>query len=145
MNGNERVRRTRLTGWPRAIVLVCLGATCGLAYGHHSQSEFDSKLTVEIEGQVSRLEWKSPHARLYVDVVDENGEPVNWNFELPSPTTLMRRGWTRKSLLPGDPVSVTGFRARNFPTIAIARTVRDREGNPVFTGATVVNGVIEAD
>ena len=127
------------------IALVGMVATFGLAYGHHSQSEFDSELKVEIEGQVSKLEWKSPHARLYVDVVDENGELVNWNFELPSPTTLMRRGWTRKSLLPGDPVSVTGARARNFPTIALARTVRDRDGNPVFTGATVVNGVIDAD
>ena len=127
------------------IALIGMAATFGLAYGHHSQSEFDSELKVEIEGQVSKLEWKSPHARLYVDVIDENGELVNWNFELPSPTTLMRRGWTRKSLLPGDPVSVTGSRARNFPTIALARTVRDREGNPVFTGATVVNGVIDAD
>jgi Family of unknown function (DUF6152) len=126
--------------------LAGIGITLAFAaFAHHSQSEFDPQLRVTIEGRVGKLDWRSPHARLLVDAVDENGDAVVWDFELPSPTTLMRRGWSRKSLLPGDPVTVTGFRARNYPTIAIARTVRDRDGNAVFTGATPVNGVIEAD
>lgn len=130
----------------RVVVFLSVGIFSAVAaYAHHSQSEFDSELTVDIHGLVNKLEWKSPHARLYVDVTDENGETVSWNFELPSPNTLMRRGWTRKSLMPGDEVSVTGFRARNYPTIAIARIVRDQSGNPLFTGATPVNGEIEAE
>lgn len=127
----------------RIFVFVVI-ATTGMALAvpsvaHHSQSEFDFDFRVEVEGSVSKLEWKSPHARLYVDVVDEDGETVVWDFELPSPTTLMRRGWSRNSLEPGDAVSVTGFRARNFPTIAYARTIRDGDGNGVFTGITEVN------
>lgn len=110
-----------------------------LSSAHHSQSEFDPQLAVDIEGSVNRLEWRSPHARLYVDVVDENGETVVWDFELPSPTTLMRRGWSRNSLKAGEAVTVTGFRARDFPTIAYARTVKDKDGNGVFTGITEVN------
>src|SRR5690554_6785961 len=96
---------------------------------HHSQSEFDMQTTVEVAGTVTSLEWKSPHAWLYVDVADKTGEVVNWSVELPSPTTLMRRGWTRKSLAPGDEVSVTGAPARNHPGIAYARTVKDADGN----------------
>ena len=129
----------------RAAAFAGMVLVSALAYGHHSQSEFDSELTVDVHGLVSKLEWKSPHARLYVDVIDENGETVSWNFELPSPNTLMRRGWTRKALLPGDEVSVSGFRARNYPTVAIARIVRDQAGNPLFTGTTPVNGQIEAE
>lgn len=122
------------------LIVTGIGLSVALsAFGHHSQSEFDSKLPVMIEGTVSKLEWKSPHARLYVDVIDENGETVNWNFELPSPNTMMRRGWTRKSLKPGDQVSVTGSRARNFPTIAIIRTVLDEDGKALFTGSTPIN------
>ncbi len=64
---------------------------------------------------MTKLEWKSPHGRLYVDVKNEKGETVNWNFELPSPNTLMRRGWTRDSLKSGDHVKVAGAPARNFP------------------------------
>jgi len=62
----------------------------------------------------------SPHARLYVDVKDERGEVVNWNLELPSPNTLMCRGWKRDSLKLGDYVKVNASPARNFPAIAIA-------------------------
>lgn len=108
------------------------------AWAHHSQSEFDFKLNVDVEGKITQLVWKSPHARLYVDVVNEKGETVNWNFELPSPNTLMRRGWTRDSLKPGDHVMVNGARARNFPTIAYARVIKDRNGNALFTGTTPI-------
>jgi hypothetical protein len=108
------------------------------ALAHHSQSEFDFRLNVEVEGKVTRLEWKSPHARLYVDVVNKDGVTENWNFELASPTTLMRRGWKRDSLKPGEQVKVTGARARNFPTIAYARSIRDGSGKPLFTGVTKI-------
>jgi hypothetical protein len=109
------------------------------AWAHHSQSEYDLRGKVEVEGAVTKVDWRSPHAWIYVDVVDDKGEKVNWSFELPSPVTLMRRGWTRDSLKPGDRVKVTGAPAKNFPAIAIANFVRDDSGKPLFTGTTSVN------
>ena len=105
---------------------------------HHSQSEYDSRAKVEVEGAVTKLEWKSPHAWVYVDVTSDKGEKVNWSFELPSPVTLMRRGWTRDSLKPGDRIKVSGARAKNFPTIGLANSIRDNTGKPVFTGVTQI-------
>lgn len=122
-------------------LLTVAGITLALVpvgWAHHSQSEFDPKLVVEVEGKVTQLDWRSPHARLYVDVINEKGEVVNWNFELPSPMTLMRRGWKRNSLKPGDQVKVKGARARNYPTIAYANVIRAANGNPLFTGVTQV-------
>ena len=110
----------------------------GAAFAHHSQSEFDFRQKVDVEGTVTKLEWKSPHARLYVDVVNKDGVTENWNFELPSPTTLMRRGWTRNSIQPGDHVKVNGARARNFPTIGYASNIKDKDGKPYFTGVTQI-------
>jgi uncharacterized protein DUF6152 len=118
-----------------AVISVALAPA---AWAHHSQSEFDFKMKVDVEGTITRLEWKSPHARLYVDVVNEKGETVNWNFELPSPNTLMRRGWTRESLKAGDHVKVDGARARNFPAIAYAVAIKDRNGKALFTGTTQI-------
>src|SRR5215469_15959785 len=129
--------RTMLNRLSRWLTIAAL-ALAPAAWAHHSQSEFDSRLIVEVEGKVTRLDWRSPHARLYVDVVDEKGEVVSWDFELPSPVTLMRRGWKRDSLKPGDHVKVKGARARNFPTIAYANTIRDASGNPLFTGVTQI-------
>ena len=121
--------------------LIAAALAVGLAsaaMAHHSQSEFDFKSVVEVEGNVTNLDWRSPHARLYVDVIDGQGKTVNWNFELPSPMTLMRRGWKRNSLKPGDHVRVKGARARHFPDIAYATVIRDASGNPLFTGVTQI-------
>lgn len=120
-----------------AFVGLCL-ALVPAARAHHSQSEFDLRAKVEVEGTVTRVDWRSPHAWIYVDVISDNGDKVNWSFELPSPTTLMRRGWTRDSLKPGDRVTVAGAPARNFPAIAIANSIRDGNGTPVFTGTTKI-------
>jgi hypothetical protein len=111
-------------------------------WAHHSQSEYDSRSKVDVEGAVTKVEWKSPHVWVYVDVIgdkgDDKGDKVNWSFELPSPVTLMRRGWTRDSLQPGDRIKVAGARAKNFPTIALANTIKDANGKPVFTGVTKI-------
>ena len=128
----------RLLSHLAACLAVCL-ALAPAAWAHHSQSEYDLRSKVEVEGAVTKVEWRSPHAWIYVDVVNDKGETVNWSFELPSPVTLMRRGWTRDSLKPGDRVKVTGAPARNYPTIAIANFIRDDKGNPLFTGTTKVN------
>ena len=120
------------------IIAAMSFAMAAAAWAHHSQSEFDFKSIVEVEGNVTNLDWRSPHARLYVDVVDAQGRTVNWNFELPSPMTLMRRGWKRNSLKPGDHVKVKGARARRFPAIAYASVIRDANGKPLFTGVTQI-------
>jgi Family of unknown function (DUF6152) len=127
---NHLSRLTTLVG-------LCL-ALAPAAWAHHSQSEYDLRAKVEVEGAVTKLEWRSPHAWVYVDVINDKGEKVNWSFELPSPVTLMRRGWTRDSLKPGDRVKVSGAPAKNFPTIGIANSIKDANGKPVFTGTTQI-------
>jgi hypothetical protein len=109
------------------------------AWAHHSQSEYNLRGKVDVEGAVTKVDWRSPHAWIYVDVTGDKGETVNWSFELPSPVTLMRRGWTRESLKPGDRVKVSGAPAKNFPAIAIATFIRDDTGKPLFTGTTQVH------
>ena len=103
---------------------------------HLSRRTFLLRSKVEVAGTVTKVEWKSPHAWIYVDATDDKGEKVNWSFELPNPVTLMRRGWTRDSLKPGDHVKVSGAPARNFPDIAIANSIKDGNGKPLFTGIT---------
>src|SRR5262245_35003978 len=118
-------------------IVLCL-ALASTALAHHSQSEYDLRAKVEVEGAVTKVEWRSPHVWVYVDATNDKGEKVNWSFELPSPVTLMRRGWTRDSLKPGDHVKVSGAPAKNFPTIGIANFIRDGNGKPLFTGTTKI-------
>jgi hypothetical protein len=105
------------------------------AHAHHSGAAFDRSQRVEVKGAVERVEWSSPHARLYVAGKDDAGKAVTWDFELPSPVTLMRRGWSKSALAVGDVVTVTGAPAREFPHIAIATGVIDKNGQRLFSGA----------
>jgi len=120
-----------------AVVSLWL-ALAAAAWAHHSQSEYDLRGKVDVEGTVTEVQWRSPHAWIQMDVIDDKGQKVNWSFELPSPVTLMRRGWTRDSLKPGDRIKVSGAPARNHPAIAIANSIKDANGKPLFTGTTQI-------
>jgi hypothetical protein len=113
------------------VASLVLSAT---ALAHHSGAAFDRTQRVEVQGTVERVEWSSPHARLYVAAKGEDGATVTWDFELPSPVTLMRRGWSRSALPVGAAVTVTGNPARDFPHIAIATGVLDASGKRLFSG-----------
>jgi hypothetical protein len=104
------------------------------ALAHHSGAAFDRAQRVEVKGTVERVEWTSPHARLYIVAQGEDGASVTWDFELPSPVTLMRRGWSRAALPVGAVVTVTGNPAHDFPHIAIATGVIDASGKRLLSG-----------
>jgi hypothetical protein len=118
----------------RVLLTLCLGLALPVA-AHHSGAAFDRDKSVTVVGTVKSVEWTSPHARLKVDAKDEKGADVVWDFELPSPVTLTRRGWTKSALMPGDKVTVTGAPAREHPLIAIATGVIDKNNKRLFSGA----------
>lgn len=117
-------------------MLLGLAAAPLAAVAHHAfAAEFDRDQPIEVTGTVTSVEWFNPHARFYVDV-EENGDMVNYDFELGSPNGLMRQGWRRDSLKPGDTVTVSGWRARNNPHVANARAVKLADGRQVFAGSS---------
>ena len=99
-----------------AVVLVGVGlllAARPIVAHHAFAAEFDAAKPIKLTGAVTKLDWTNPHAWIYIDVKDETGKVANWGFELASPNGLMRTGWTRFSLKPGDVVTVEGSRAKN--------------------------------
>jgi hypothetical protein len=129
----------------RSLIVLAAGfglsAAAAPAAAHHSfDAEFDRNQPLTVVGTVTKLEWTNPHARFYVDVKDENGTVVNWDFEMAGPNGLMRRGWTRNSLKPGDAVTVTGYRARNAPHLGNATSVTLADGRTVFAGSSIDGG-----
>jgi hypothetical protein len=104
---------------------------------HHSfDAEYDRNKQREFKGTVTKVEWMNPHARFYLDIVGENGQVENWEFELGSPNGLMRNGWTRNSLKIGDVVSLVGNLAKDGSRLANARNVTLADGRVVFAGSS---------
>jgi len=91
-------------------VLLLLGST---ATAHHSSAAFDLEHQVTVMGTVTNFEWSNPHAFIYLDVKDKNGETEKWRVEANSPNMLTRVGWKRDIIRPGDRISVTGAPAKN--------------------------------
>jgi uncharacterized protein DUF6152 len=104
---------------------------------HHSfAAEYDANKPITLTGPVTKLEWTNPHAHIYADVKDKSGKVTGWEFELGSPSTLMRRGWTRNSLKTGDTVTVTGYLAKDGSKLVNAVTVSLADGRKVFAGSS---------
>ena len=77
------------------------------AYVHHSGAMFDITKETKISGTVVEFNWSNPHANFKVSVVNESGGVDVWAVEMNSPNNLVRDGWKRTTLQPGDKVTVT--------------------------------------
>jgi len=80
---------------------------------HHGASEYDMTKIVTLHGKVTELQFVNPHSLLTFTVKDDSGKVIEWQGELPSPNLLMRRGWSRSTLKPGDQVTIIGAPAKN--------------------------------
>ena len=104
--------------WPRTLILVVTLVLCSSAFAHHGNSAYDETVRVTIKGRVTEFVWTNPHSQIYLDVKDKNGKTVNWGVETNSPAILMRAGWTRSSVKPGDEVTIILCPARNGAPVA---------------------------
>src|SRR6202166_2087177 len=83
-------------------------------WAHHAfAAEFDSGKPIKFKGTVTKMEWINPHAWIHIDVKGEDGQVASWMIEAAAPNALLRRGWTKDSLLAGTEIVVEGFQAKD--------------------------------
>jgi uncharacterized protein DUF6152 len=75
-------------------------------HAHHSGAMFDATREQTIVGAVTEFNWTNPHSSFKVDVKAADGKDVTWAIEMNSPQNLLRQGWKRTTLKPGDVVTV---------------------------------------
>jgi hypothetical protein len=90
---------------------------------HHGGAAYDSEKSVTLKGTIVNFEWSSPHSQIHLDVTDEKGNVVHWNFECQPPSILMHAGWTKNSLKPGDQVTIVARPTRNGAPIGIVSKI----------------------
>ena len=120
----------RLSG---ALAALGLSLFAAQSAAHHAfSSVFDPQQPLSLEGTVTKVEWMNPHTWFYIDTSNGDGETESWGFEMGSPNTLARRGWSRDSLSIGDEVIVVGWRARDGSMRGAVASVTLADGQQLF-------------
>ena len=83
------------------------------SFAHHGRATYDETKLATIMGTVSSFKFSNPHALLVVDVRNDKGNVVMWVGEGTSPNMLVREGWDKRTIKPGDRITATGHPARD--------------------------------
>jgi len=104
-------------------------------FAHHSfAAEFDAQKPLTLKGVVVKWEMINPHGWITMDVRESDGKTTQWMVETSNPNGLMRLGWTKHSLKPGDEITVEGYQAKDGSNTANAARVTLADGRKVFAG-----------
>jgi hypothetical protein len=91
-----------------ALVLLCGAAVTAIpATAHHSFAMFEPEKTVTLDATVENVEWSNPHIWVNLIVNNAQGQPEKWGVEAGATNTMLRFGWKRSTLKPGDKVTAT--------------------------------------
>jgi hypothetical protein len=113
-------------------LLLCAGA----AQAHHSFAAFfEGSQSVKLTGKVTAFRFTNPHGIIAFEVTGPDGTVKQWAAETNSPAVLMRRGWTRYSVKPGDTITVEGWPSRDGKPYLRLRQAMDGSGKPIGQGA----------
>jgi len=86
-------------------LVACLLALPSAIFAHHSTSEYDQTVLVDIEGEITEKFWRNPH--VIFNIMTDEGE--EWIIEGASVSGQNRRGITSDLVNVGDDVTVAGY------------------------------------
>ncbi len=107
------------------------------AWAHHAfAAEFDADKPIKFKGTVTKMEWINPHAWIHIDVKADDGQVTAWMIEAAAPNALLRRGWTKNSLLKGTEILVEGYQAKDGANRANGSIITFTDGKKLFVGSS---------
>jgi DNA/RNA endonuclease YhcR with UshA esterase domain len=81
---------------------------------HHSfAAEYDMKKPIEIHGTIVEVRMENPHSHFVLDAKDATGKLERWYFEAGTPSGMIRLGFRKDTVKPGDEVTIKGFAAKD--------------------------------
>ena len=109
-------------------VIAAILTLAGSTFAHHGLSAYDEKNPVTLKGTVTEFEWSNPHSQIYFDVKDDKGNVTHWACETLNPARLLRAGWSRHSLNPGDQITISLIAAKNGAPVGFLRKLALADG-----------------
>ncbi len=110
-------------------VTMALFVISSALLAHHGSAVYDMATVTTVKGTITELVWSNPHIEIKFDVTVDNGNVQHWSLECIPPSS--ERGWTRKSLKPGDAVTISFNPAKNGATVGYCRKAVLADGREV--------------
>ena len=102
------ITKNRKRACMSALVAIAASVAGTVAAHHAPSSVYILSSQIEVEGTVTDYRYNNPHVRIFIDVVNEDGQVENWIAEGGTPNILLRTGWSPETFKPGDPIHVVG-------------------------------------
>ena len=126
MEGDGSMQKTLAT------CVLALVVGCPAATAHHSKSAFyDLDRISEIEGEVTRIMWRNPHIRFWIET-ESGGEQATWEVESTPPGILERHGIGPDVLAVGQTIRIAGTPGRNDMHIMDVTNILMPDGREVL-------------
>jgi len=117
-------------------LLAGLLFACVPVLAHHgTYASYDPEKLVTLTGTVTEFLWTNPHSQIHFDVKGADGKVVNWGGELHSIAQLLKSGWSRNLIKPGDEVTVTGHPSKAGAPYMVVTIVKLANGKEYFRDA----------
>ena len=85
--------------------------------------------TVELKhAVVTKFSWINPHALIYFDIKDDNGDIKHWAAETGSPIAIGVIGWTRNSMKAGDEITIWLFQSKTGLSVGRLNKIQFADG-----------------
>jgi hypothetical protein len=97
-------------------------------WAHHSNVAFEVTKVITITGVVKTFEWRNPHTWVLMTVADGKGGKIDWAVEGRAPGVLLRAGWTKNSLQPGETITVDMSPAKDGSKTGLVARVTKADG-----------------
>ena len=105
--------------------------------GHNSvAAEYEANKPIQLRGNVTKMEWVNPHSWIHSDVKTPDGKVESWKIEGGPPNILLRRGFTKDSVLPGTEILVDGYQAKDGSLRANGKDLTLPDGKKLFMGSS---------
>ncbi len=96
-----------------ALLLLPFAQINSAAAHHAYAADYEAGQEGVVEGVITEVIYKNPHARYYLEVTNDDGEKELWDLQTMNLMMLGRVGWTKDTLQVGDNVRVEGIVGRN--------------------------------
>jgi hypothetical protein len=119
--------------WTRSLAVLSLLVSPGPLWAHHGNSAYDLDHPITLKATITEFDFVNPHVQIYFDA-NSKGKIEHWSSETVSPGMLIRSGWKKDELKPGEHIAITIAPAKSGETVGYVLEIKTDDGRDYKLG-----------